>query len=220
MRRIGIVAVLTAVVAVLVPATPASAVTSGAIAFTGTAHLPVFPCTPPPPFGNGPCQGTLQNGQWHGHATGTYGSGVFDVSWTTTATNYLQAGFTYYELQCFEPSTLLGHAVGSGTAYAGPGAIRGSWQPTGATLPRDITEVSLSFDFVWTRIGTQAAITFTRFALWLNIAGTGPRQVMWNTPPATATFVPQHVDEVHPPSCAQPLRNVQGTVAGEVTLAG
>ena len=215
MRRTFIGAVLAALAFSVLPASPASAVAVGQIAFQGNAALPTFPCTPPPPFGTGPCHGTL-DGQWSGEATGTVAGGEFHVTWIPQP---LHADFSYYELQCVEPSTLLGAAFGTGWATAGPGSIRGDWQGASG-LPRAITDLRLDFRFQWTRVGTSAAITFSAFDLSANISGLGWQRLSYASPLATATFVPLTVDNVHPPTCLQPLTNVRGVVAGQVTLAG
>jgi hypothetical protein len=210
-------AVLTALaglVFAVAPAVPASAAGNGSIGFEGTAVLPTFPCPSPYLYGTNPCNGTLSGG-WTGHAAGQVAGGTFDVAWVNTTG--LNSSFTYYELNCVEPSTVLGAAHGTGSAAAGPGQIRGDWQSTSG-LARDITNVRLTFEFEWSRAGTTAVITFKSFDVVLSIAGLADQHVAIGAYPATATFVPETVDNPHPPTCSQPLTNVQGQVAGEASF--
>lgn len=212
--------------AMLVPFTtspgPASATdaVSGDAAFAGTAFLPTFPCQPPPPAGNGPCSGSF-NGQWTGHLSGVHQSSPFEVSWTTTTATSpaVSASFYYWEVQCLAGTeTVIGNAVGTGAATAVPGQVKGNWQQVGVDLPRDILEVSLTFSFQWTRVGTGAVLTLNPATLSLNVAGLGWKTVSTSEQDGTATFVPLTSTGTGVPSCANPLTNVTGAITGDLAL--
>lgn len=126
MRRSVVSVMLAGLVYALLPVAPAAATTASgtSIAFAGAATLSRFPCPPPP---SAPCAGSLDNAAWSGHASGEWNSGVFDVSWENV--NGLGAMFSYWENSCVEPVSMVGgQAYGSGSAFAGAGQIRGSWQ--------------------------------------------------------------------------------------------
>ncbi len=215
MRRI-LIGLALAVVLPLLPAGPAVASAAGSIVVSGEATLPRFPC-PPPYLGQEPCYGSF-TGEWAGHAAGLdVGGGAYDVTWARLGG--IEASFTYFELQCVEPSTVLGAAIGSGSATAGPGSVRGDWSGGPLELPRPITGVRLSFTFTWSRFGTTAVITLDTFLLEIEVAGVGWRVASQAAPPGTATFVPMTFTGVHQPSCAAPLTDVKGRIAGVLPLA-
>ncbi len=221
-RAPAVVTVAAVMVALLVPAAPSHAsatLATGDMTFTGTASLPKFPCSPPPPFGDGPCAGTF-TGQWAGHYAGTAGFDAFDVTWNTVgdSTDAVSASFVYAEFQCAHLETLAGFAQGTGAAVAGAGWVRGSWQVAGEPFARDITGVQATLGFDWTRSLNNAVIVFSTFTLQVNVADMGWQTVASSEQIGDATFAvpPPNLNEV--PSCEKPWSAVEATVAGTVPL--
>ena len=191
---------------------------TGGVAFNGQATLETFPCSPPAPFGNGPCAGTF-TGAWSGNVSGVSGSHAFDVTWTTPA-GRLQAAFDYAEWQCLGGTeTVLGVAKGSGGATAEPGEVQGKWQVPGETFARDITRVSASFSFDWLRIGTSAVLVLDPVTLSVDVAGLGTRQVVTTRQTGTAAFAARGAGDIGTaPTCGDPLTDVHGDIAGVLPL--
>lgn len=190
----------------------------GEIAFTGSAVLPVFPCSPPAPFGTGPCSGSF-SGDWSAHLAGTSGTSSFDTTWATTTGAAVSATFQYAEWQCLQGAeTLAGFAIGSGSATAAPGTVQGKWQVPGETFPRDITGATFTFQFSWTRALSGAVLTLNPVSLTLDVAGLGTQVVVTGTQTGTATLVVRSTDNTSAPTCSTPLTNVRGEIAGTVQL--
>jgi hypothetical protein len=217
-RRIRVIAAATAAAlscALFVAPGAGAAPAVGQITVNGSATLPVFPCAPPPPFGDGPCNGSF-SGSWAGHVAGVHGTSAFDVTW---AAGTVSAGFTYSELQCLGLETALGIANGTGSAYSGPGQVQGKWQVPGETFARDVYEVRTDFTFQWTRVGTSAVLVLTPFSLRLSVTGVGWQNVAGPKQYGMATFAPTaHQSGPAAPTCADPWRGVSGLIAGGVTV--
>lgn len=224
MRRLRIAGVLAGFAisaAALLPSPVAAAtVATGDASFTGTASLPTFPCPSPPPFGTGPCNGSF-SGSWSGNLSGVAGTSPFDVTWSTSGSG-VSASFLYAEWQCAAGTeTVLGIAQGSGTATAGPGQLQGKWQVPGEPFARDITAVSLSFTFAWTRLATSSVLVLNTSTLTLTVSGIGTVTVLTGQQVGVAAFAPTSSSGVSGvPSCANPLTNVSGDIAGDIPLAG
>lgn len=202
----------------------AAVAASGTAQFSGSATLPTFPCQPAPPFGNGPCTGDF-NGEWTGALSGVSGTSPFEVTWNTSDEPTAQItvnDFTYAEWDCNlgVAETVLGIARGTGTATAGPGQIDGNWYVVPNTFPRDITKVTLSFDFRWTRLATTAIIQLTRATLSLDVTGIGTVPVINSPQVGTATFVPTNTGPGGGvPSCTN-QHPVVGMIAGALNFDG
>lgn len=198
-------------------------VATGDIVFRGDAALPRFPCEPPPPFGNGPCQGDF-TGEWTGELVGTARADgdpePFQATWTS-GPGGLSAEFIYAEWDCQEDlATVLGIAQGEGTAISGPGQVDGRWIVPGEAFPRAINAVALDFEFTWTRVLTGAVISISPTALRMDVSGLGWQTVVTDDQRALATFVPQQSGGTpHVPTCDDPLTNVTGTISGTVPIA-
>jgi hypothetical protein len=190
---------------------------TGALVFKGTASLPTFPCPPPPPYGTGPCGGSF-TGDWTGNMAGTDGRSTYNVAWAAPA-GRLNASFQYAEWQCAGTETVLGLAIGTGTADALPGEVQGKWQVPGESFPRDIIRVTAAFTFNWVRVGTSAVLVLQPVNLTAEVAGLGPQTIVNTTQAGVAAFVATHSSSPGGvPSCAQPLTGVDGTIAGTVPL--
>lgn len=211
---------------------PASAAvtTTGNMTFHGTAFLPTFPCPPPPPFGTGPCTGNF-TGHWAGHLAGVSGTNAFDVTWATTPTPVLTPtssamilvnSFQYAEWQCAaETETILGIAQGTGSADVVAGQLQGKWQQSNEAFARDITGITFTFSFKWTRIGNTAVLVLPTATLNLIVSGLPAQTVINNTQQVgAATFALTGSSNTVVPSCATPLTNVNGIIAGDLPLAG
>lgn len=200
----------------------ATTATSGEAAFQGSASLPTFPCQPPAPFGNGPCNGTF-SGQWAGHLSGVSGTSPFDVEWSTinSAGTHVTASFTYAEWQCAEfAETILGIAQGTGTATVDPGQLQGKWQVVGESFARDIIGVNFTFSFKWTRVGTGAVLVLPSAVLQLNVSGIGWVTVITGlTQTGQAAFVPTTDGINGVPSCTN-QGSISGVIAGTLPFAG
>jgi hypothetical protein len=191
----------------------------GSLSFLGTASLSTFPCAPPPPFGSGPCNGSF-SGDWGGHLSGLSGGSPYAVTWQTTTHNAVQASFQFYEVQCLGGvETVLGVASGSGSATALPGAVQGKYQVVGETVPRDVTAVSATFAFHWTRAGNTAALSLAPMTVSIDVAGLGTRTVVSQPQNGVASLVVTSASNLGAPTCATPLNNVQGVIGGVVPLA-
>lgn len=221
-RRLGVGVAVVALGCVLPGQTPsatAATTTSGTVAFSGSAHLPTFPCPPPPPFGTGPCAGTF-TGEWSGRLGGLAGTSPFEVAWTThaddTSSGAVDAVFDYSELQCLGMETAVGIAAGTGTAAAGPGEVQGKWQVPGEPFAHDITGLSATFDFQWTRVGTAAVLVFSQFAVTITVSGLPDQTVARGGQAGAATFafVPPTTGV---PTCAEPIP-LDGTIAGVIEV--
>lgn len=207
-------------------ARPAGATTAtvGSAVFRGTANLPTFPCPPPPPFGTGPCTGSF-SGQWAGHIAGANGTNAFDVTWSTldaTAPQVTVSNFQYAEWQCAGGTeTILGVAQGTGSAVVNPGQLQGKYQIPGETFARDIIGVQFNFFFQWTRLANAAVLVLPTATMQINVSGMGWRTVITSIPQSgVAEFVPTSESGQGVPSCANPLTNVTGTIAGDLPFAG
>lgn len=198
----------------IAPVRPRS--TAGGFAFDGTATLPRFPCGPPPPFGDGPCQGTFA-GDWHGHLTGSAGADMFEVTWST-ANGAATAAFDYAEWQCLGLEAVVGLARGTGGATAGPGQVQGRWQVVGENAPRDVYRVDLTFGFDWTRVGTATVLALRPVLMTLWVTGLGPRAVVTTPQTGAAAFVPTTTNGSGAPTCGSPISDVKGTIAGVVPV--
>jgi hypothetical protein len=218
LRRWATVAAAAALVCSLLGAPPARATTTsaGGFNFAGTVNLPTFPCSPPPPFGTGPCAGNLR-AQWSGHLAGVSGTSPFDVTWSAGG-GAMSATFNYSELQCLGLELLLGMAQGTGTAVAAPGEVQGKWQVPGESFPRDVIGVTASFSFLWTRAGTTEVLSLAPFTLTLQVAGLADQTVVTGPQFGVASFglVP---DSGPFPDCGHPWRVNGGPIAGTVPLA-
>lgn len=204
-----------------VTVTWAPVVATGSAAFHGTAALSRFPCPPPPPFGNGPCTGSF-GGDWSGQLSGTQGTSPYTVTWTTVTTDAsaVSAGFQYAEWQCLDGAeTALGFAIGSGTAHAGPGEVQGKWQVPGEAFPRDVVGVDASFQFTWTRVGNSAVLMLSPMTVTVSVAGLGAQTVITSGQTGVASFAVTSSGTTTAPTCATPLDNVQGAIAGTIPLA-
>lgn len=192
---------------------------AGDIGFTGTAHLPVFPCNRDPLEGN-PCTGGSFTGDWTADLAGTAATAAFDAVWSTASGAAIRADYSYVEWECLHGvETVLGFAMGSGSAIAAPGEIQGKWHVVGETVGRDITGASMSFDFRWTRTLNSAVLVLERTTLTLDVAGVGPRVVVVGQQEGEAAFVVSPPDNGHLPTCDAPLTDVTGRIAGSVQLA-
>lgn len=205
-------------------AEPAAAVTTAAgnATFNGVATLPKFPCPTSPATS---CSGGRFDGTWTGHMQGTEGAGnnPFEVSWTTLNAGSVHADFVYEEASCLQgASALLGEATGSGLAQAGPGQTIGFWtSTTGSELPRAIIGVRLFFNFDWVRLGNSAVIIVKPgSSLQIDIAGLGWREVSNDEQDGAAIFVPTHSSNTVVPTCGSTLNDVEGLIAGDLTLTG
>lgn len=192
--------------------------TVGQIAFNGTATLPTFPCPPPPPFGTGPCSGSFA-GDWSADISGMSGTSVFHAAWATTTGTALDVAFQYSEWQCLTATeSLLGLAVGGGTATAVPGQIQGKWQQPNETFARDVVGATMTFDFQWTRVLGNAVLTLEPVSLVLDVAGLGPKVVVDREQTGIATFALTSTGNTTVPTCSTPLTDVEGAIAGSVSL--
>lgn len=193
---------------------------AGVVAFTGSAHLPLFPCNRDPLEGN-PCTGGTFAGDWSADLAGTAGAAAFDVTWTTASGRAIEADYSYVEWQCLHGvETVLGFALGRGSATAVPGEIQGKWHVAGETVGRDISGAAMSFDFRWTRTLNSAVLVLERTTLTLEVAGLGPRVVVVGQQEGEAAFVVSPGgDAAHLPTCDAPLTDVTGRIAGSVQLA-
>jgi len=220
-RRLAAVAAIVAPLTLLsAPAAHAAVATTGDAVFTGAATLSKFPCQPPYPFGNGPCSGTFA-GAWSGQISGVDGTSPFDVAWSTSNAQSVQASFSYYELQCLDGTeTLLGVAQGSGVASAGPGQVQGKWQNPGDLFPRDVVGVSVSFGFSWTRVGNTAVMSFSPITAQLDVSGLGWVTVLTAAQNGTAVFAPLQSSGTGVPTCTNQWTNVSGDIEGDIPLAG
>jgi hypothetical protein len=200
------------------PASGHPLVATGGFAFHSPASLPAFPCSPPPPFGTGPCGGSF-SGDWSGQLEGDNGDNPFSVAWSAPAGRF-QASFQYAEWQCLGLETVLGIARGTATAVAEPGEVQGKWQVPGESFPRDIVRVMTAFSFDWVRIGASAALLIQPFSLSLEVAGMGTQTIVTQPQTGTAAFVVTGAEGIGGtvPSCAEPLTNVQGHVVGTIPL--
>lgn len=193
--------------------------TVGEVAFRGTAFLPTFPCPPPPPFGTGPCAGNF-TGDWSADVSGVSGTSAFHAVWNTTSGTAVNASFQYSEWQCLTATeSILGLAVGSGTATVAPGGIQGKWQQPNTAFPLDIVGATMTFDFEWTRVLGTAVLTLKPLSLVLDVAGLPPQTVVTGEQNGIATFVVTSTDNTAVPSCDTPLTDVEGVIAGTVSLA-
>jgi hypothetical protein len=194
-------------------------VAGGGFVFRGTADLEAFPCSPPPPYGTGPCNGTF-SGEWTGRLSGVSGPIRFEVAWSAPGDS-LSAAFQYAEWQCTGLETVLGFAEGTATGRALPGQVQGKWQIPGETFARDIIGVSASFSFTWERAGTAAVLNLVPFSMTVDVAGLElPQQVVNTAQTGAAGFVATNTDPIEgPPLCGTPLTHVQGNIAGAVSLA-
>lgn len=188
---------------------------TGGLAFDGTAELSTFPCPPPPPFGTGPCAGEF-NGEWSGSLAGVSTRSAYQVTWSAPPGS-LHAAFDYAEWQCLGLETVLGLATGTGTATAVPGQVQGKWQVPGEGFARDIVGVTATFEFDWIRVGTTATLLLDPVSLTLDVAGLGAQPVITSPQTGVAAFVATHTDTVGVPTCATPLA-VDGAIAGTVPL--
>lgn len=219
MRRLRTLAVLCAAVVPLLLGTgtaQASTVTTGDAVFDGTAFLPQFPCPNQPPNA---CSGSL-GGTWSGNLSGTNNGNPFSVAWVN---GNIGASFTYWEFQCISSlATTAGFAQGTGSATALGGQVAGEYQVVGETLPRAVNSVSVSFSFQWTRVLNTAFITLQPLSTTIGVNGLGTITVLNTGQQAEAVFVPTQAGNPLPtvPSCATPINNVQGAVAGDVPLEG
>lgn len=201
-----------------VTVTWAPVVATGSAAFHGTAELSRFPCQPPPPFGDGPCTGSF-GGDWAGNLSGAQGTNPYSVSWTTASGSAVHASFQYAEWQCLDGvESALGFAVGSGTASAGPGAVQGKWQVPGEAFPRDVVGVDATFQFTWTRVGNAAVIMLSPMALTVTVSGLGAQTVITSGQNGAASFAVTSSANTTAPTCATPLDDVQGAIAGTIAL--
>lgn len=192
---------------------------SGQIGFEGTARLPIFPCDRDPLAGS-PCTEGSFSGNWSAHIGGTYGTSAFDVAWATASGEAISATFVYSEWDCFSGvETLLGFAQGSGSAVAEPGDVQGKWHVAGEALGRDITRVTMAFAFSWTRVLNAAQLVIEPTTLTVEVAGLGSRVVATGRQVGTAAFVVPVAGGTAAPTCDQPLRDVEGRIAGVVDVA-
>ncbi len=197
--------------------TPGTTV-SGAVAFAGETVLPRFPCPPPPPFGTGPCTATL-SAAWDGHLAGTFGLDAFDVSWRTDPTG-LTATFDYAEWKCVGTETLLGSAVGTGTAVAVRPDVAGWWQVPGEPFTRSVLRVSARFDFSWIRTGEAAVVSYGTLDIDVEVDGLGQRRIATGGRTGTAALAITGTDQLAVPSCAQPMTNAHAQLAGTTPVVG
>ena len=223
LRRLGLIGVLVVpLVLTSAPAAHATTTAHGDAAFNGSAFLPKFPCSPPPPFGTGPCNGSF-SGQWAGNLSGVAGTSPYAVTWDTHSASLpkVNASFSYFEFQCLASTELAnGIAQGTGSAVADPGMVKGQWQVVGEPFARDIIGVTVTFSFQWSRVATAAVMTLSPATVQLNVSGLGLRTVSTAAQLATATFVPQQSTGSGVPSCANPLTNVTGLIAGALPISG
>jgi len=190
----------------------------GVITFDGTASLSTFPCSPPPPFGSGPCSGSF-TGDWGGDLGGVSGTSPYDLVWETTTRDAVQASFQFYEVQCLGGlETVLGVAAGTGTATAAPGSVQGKYQVVGESVPRDIVGLTISFSFHWTRAGNTAVLSLAPISLSIDVSGLGPITVVSQPQTGVASLAVTSAANLGAPTCATPLQNVQGVIGGIVPL--
>lgn len=211
--------------ALTLQATPGSASTSynavGAASFEGTATLPKFPCAPPP-TGTG-CYGNF-SGQWSGNLSGLYAGREFDISWRTLNNTGISANSFYYdEFTCVVPEagSLLGRALGTGTARGGPGQVVGTMYGNNPnTLPVLIDEIQFDFTFEWTRVGNGAVIVLSPTSFRANVPTLGWVTLLNSRQIAVADFVPTGSSTPGGiPNCTTPLTNIHGAITGTVTFA-
>ena len=204
---------------VVVAASALTRHTVGALSFEGAAHLPVFPCDRDPLEGD-PCTGGTFQGDWAAHINGVHGTSAFDVAWATATGSAMRAAFVYSEWDCFSGvETLLGFAKGSGSAEAAPGDVQGKWQVAGEALGRDVSGVTMGFEFTWTRTLNAAEVVVEATTLTLEVAGLGPRVVVTGRQLGTAAFVVPVAEGTALPTCERPWPNVEGHIAGFVDVA-
>jgi hypothetical protein len=112
-------------------------------------------------------------------------------------------------------------AQGTGSAVVNPGQLQGKWQVVGETFARDIVGVQFNFFFQWTRLANAAVLVLPTATLQVNVSGIGWRTVITSIPQSgLAEFVPTSESGSGVPSCANPLTNVTGTIAGLLPFAG
>jgi hypothetical protein len=186
------------------------------VTFDGVADLPRFPCPPPPPYGTGPCTGTV-TGSTSGHLAGTAHLDAYDVTWTG-ATGGVKATFSSSEWLCEAGlENVLGTANGTGLAQAASGVV-GWYRVAGDAVARPVTAVTARFAFEWERVGATAVVTFTSFDVTLSVAGLGDRLVVTGGRTGAATFVLTNTANVTAPTCDDPLTGVHGQIAGSVPV--
>lgn len=188
----------------------------GGVRFTGTAFLPKFPCSQ-----TAPCRGTFA-GEWLGHLAGSLDNSSFEVTWRSTPghTN-ISAAFDYYETTCATPDggAALGFASGTGSAHSeSDEAVGVYWASVQDEVPRIIDSITFNFSFTWTRVGTGAVVTLTPTSFVLAVRDLGNRTVLTGTQQGAATFAAESASNTQTPTCATPLNDVRGAVAGTVEL--
>jgi hypothetical protein len=185
----------------------------GSVRFTGTADLPTFPCSQA-----SPCTGSFA-GEWLGELTGSLDDNPFEIAWRTLPGHVnINAGFSYYETTCAMPDggAALGFASGTGHAHSGSEEAIGTFGSPTAGIPRVITAISFDFSFTWQRAATGAVLTLTPTSFTVEVAGLGPRTILTGTQRGVATFAAESASNTQAPTCATPLNDVHGAVAGNV----
>lgn len=210
-RVLPALAVLANVAVMALPATPAQAQDAavGALAFSGNASLPVFPCEPPE-AGSLPCQGT-----WQGKFTGGFsGSHVNEagmrIPWAVELDAPGSAQFAYADtveagVGCAE-SVAQGRLTLSGGLNQAFGAYNNS-----SFVPAPIVGARITVDFDWTRQGAAGALLATDLRIDLNVYSVGWVNVVDESrsiavTDAVASFVPEES-----PDC---LADVPGSLRG------
>ena len=140
-KTVATLAVVGALVAaIVVPAAPAGATVTGAVAFHCTAQLPAFPAA----SGSGTCGSDVTPSIGVG-----VGAGVDDDGnpYAIAGVGDFNASFTYNEACVASEPPVLGEANGSASTSGATAVHNGA-----------LTTASLSTDFSWTRVGLVAVI--------------------------------------------------------------
>jgi hypothetical protein len=178
---------------------------TGALAFTGSAHLGTFPCA------------GCTDGTFSGTLTGSIAGVSGGIPWSVV--NFVapfSATFDYND-SC----TQVGLANGGGTIDTVLGNTIGTYGPVLGVLqfPESVVELKIPFTFAWNRVGLTAVLTPITFSeIDLRVVEPGPVET-WKTVAtnlsavAVAGFVPTTV-----PSCPTGASPLSADVAGALVV--